>query len=348
MPEVDVLVAGGGPAGMAAAIRAADAGMSVVIAEPKAGPIDKACGEGLMPRTLLALEELGICGLHGAPFRGIRYLSTTQSGAARFSLGPGLGVRRTTLHQAMRDRTEALGVQWIEARITEWSEGPDWIEAAGTRARWLIAADGLQSGIRKHMDVQRPSSLPTRLGVRRHFKATPWSEYVDVHWRAHAEAYVTPVGPDTVGVGILYAPDAVPDGPGTPFERLMTLFPQIAQRLGEPCSSVAGAGPFSQELRTRQQGRVFLVGDASGYVDPMTGEGIRVGLDTAKVAVRGIQDDRPDLYDRAWARATYRYRWMTTAILRIRLIPMLQRLIVPVVARVPWCLRRAIDFLNGP
>ena len=91
-----------------------------------------------------------------------------------------------------------------------------------------------------------------------------------------------------------------------------------------------------------------MVGDAAGYVDPMTGEGIRVSLDTAEVAVQCIQNGCPDQYDKAWARATYRYRWMTTAILKIRLVPSLQRLIVPTVARIPWLLKRALDFLNGP
>ena len=71
--DCDVLVAGGGPAGLAAAIGAARAGRSVVIAEPRAGIIDKACGEGLMPGALARLGALGIESVPGMPFRGIRY-----------------------------------------------------------------------------------------------------------------------------------------------------------------------------------------------------------------------------------------------------------------------------------
>jgi flavin-dependent dehydrogenase len=348
MADADLLVAGGGPAGLAAAIHAAQAGLSVIIAEPKAGEIDKACGEGLMPRARLALQEIGITQLPGMPFAGIRYLSETTSGAARFTLGPGLGVRRTALHGALRTRAHSLGVRWQETRITDWTEDDTGIDAGGIRARWMIAADGLQSQIRKKLGPSRPSRRPERFGVRQHFTTAPWSEFVDVHWRAQVEAYVTPIGPQTVSIGFLFVPDAVPPGPGAPFDRLLTLFPEIAARLGEACTPVAGAGPFTQKPTVRNTGRVILVGDAAGYVDPLTGEGIRMGLDTAKAAVDCIRSGHPEHYGRAWARATWRYRWLTSALLMIRMRPWMQRRIVPTVARMPWMLRRALDFLNGP
>jgi flavin-dependent dehydrogenase len=345
---IDLLVVGGGPVGMAAGIGAAQAGMSVVIAEPQLGDIDKACGEGLMPAALQALDALQVPRPPGVDFVGIRYVSGSRSGAARFTMGPGLGVRRTALHAALRTRAEALGCRWTQSRITDWTEGADWVEAAGFRSRWMIAADGLQSKIRTKLNLGLPSTLPERLGVRRHFQVAPWSEFVDVHWKERAEAYITPVGPQTVGIGILFYPDAVPAGPGTPFDRLLTLFPEIAARLGPPCSAVAGAGPFAQKLRSRRLGRVLLVGDAAGYVDPLTGEGIRLGLDTASAAVDCILADTPERYDRAWRRATWRYRWVTTALLMLRVRPWLRRRMVPTVARMPGLLRRTLDFLNGP
>ena len=344
----DLIVAGGGPAGLAAAIGAVQAGLSVVLMEPRPEVIDKACGEGLMPPTLVALDALGVARPPGIPFAGIRYLEGATSGAARFSLGPGLGVRRTALHGALRQRAQALGVQWIQDRVERWTEGDDWIETNGVRARWMIAADGLQSSIRERLGLSLPPGLPDRLGVRRHFTVAPWSEFVDVHWRERAEAYVTPVGPETVGIGFLFYPDAVPPGPGTPHDRLLTLFPEISERLGPPCTSVAGAGPFVKRLSSRHRGRVLLVGDAAGYMDPLTGEGIRLGLDTAQAAVACILANAPERYERAWRRATWRYRWLTRALLRLRSRPWLRQRLVGTVSRRPWLLRYALDFLNGP
>ena len=100
MTDVDLLVAGGGPVGLAVAIGARAAGLSVAVVEPRAVPVDKACGEGLMPAAVAALGRLGVP-VTGRPFVGIRYLSPGRAVAANFRAGPGLGVRRTTLHAAL-------------------------------------------------------------------------------------------------------------------------------------------------------------------------------------------------------------------------------------------------------
>jgi len=344
----DLLVAGGGPAGLTAAIAGVQAGLSVVVVEPKTAVIDKACGEGLMPPALQALESLGVARPPGIPFQGIRYVDGPITAEGRFTGGPGLGVRRTSLHQALKERAEALGIARVQAKVEEWEEGPDWIEAAGIRARWMIAADGLQSSIRHKLGLHLESRLPPRLGIRRHFKMAPWSEFVEIYWSALAEAYVTPVGPDLVGVALLFYPDAVPTGDGARYDRLLDLFPQLRDRLGSPATPVAGAGPFAQRVARRLCGRVMLVGDAAGYVDPLTGEGIRLGLDTAQAAVRCIRDGAPTRYEREWRRATWRYRWMTVALLQIRSRPWLRRRLVPTLARYPWLMRRALAILNGP
>ena len=94
---IDLIVAGGGPVGLATAITAALAGLEVVIVEPRAGVIDKACGEGLMPQALATLNTLGI-DPDGVDLAGIRYLSGSRAAQAKFRAGPGRGVRRTVLH----------------------------------------------------------------------------------------------------------------------------------------------------------------------------------------------------------------------------------------------------------
>jgi flavin-dependent dehydrogenase len=343
---IDLLVAGGGPAGLTAAIAAAAHGMSVVIAEPQPGPIDKACGEGLMPSVLRHLDALGVARPQGVSFAGITYVQGARRGGASFSMGPGLGVRRTELQRVLQARARALGVRWTAQRVEHWEQGPDWIEAVGFRARWLIAADGLRSGIRERLGLSRPSQNPPRLGTRQHFSVAQVPSSVEVHWHPLAEAYVTPVGPQTVGVAILFSADSVPKGPGTPHERLLSLFPELQGQLGEPSSAPMGAGPFAHQAAAMHHGRILLIGDAAGFVDPLTGEGCRLGILTARSAVECIIDDAPERYDRAWARITWRYRWATRGLLAIGRQPWLRRLIVPAVSCCPRLLGWAIDFLN--
>src|SRR5512135_3069710 len=99
--ETDVFVIGGGPAGLAAAIAARRRGFKVVVADSAQPPIDKACGEGLMPDGVAALARLGVVATisHGFPFHGIRFLEDRSSAAASFPQGHGLGIRRPVLHQ---------------------------------------------------------------------------------------------------------------------------------------------------------------------------------------------------------------------------------------------------------
>lgn len=110
---IDLLVAGGGPAGLAAAIHATLAGMEAVVVEPRPTPVDKACGEGVMPGGVRALHALGV-DPGGRPLRGIRYLDGTHSAEAAFRDGHGLGVRRTELHAALRARADGLGIPVLQ------------------------------------------------------------------------------------------------------------------------------------------------------------------------------------------------------------------------------------------
>src|SRR5712675_409899 len=105
----DVFVIGGGPAGLATAIAARQLGLNVVVADGTKPPIDKPCGEGLMPDGRAALEQLGISipAETGYSFRGIRFVSGELRVDASFPNGMGQGVRRTILHSLMVARAEA-------------------------------------------------------------------------------------------------------------------------------------------------------------------------------------------------------------------------------------------------
>ncbi len=310
---IDVLIAGAGPAGLATAIYAAGAGLSVTILEPRAAPIDKACGEGLMPGAARELAALGV-ELHGNPFHGIRYYDRRGSATAFFRSGPGMGVRRTALHAAMAARVAELGITVTNAGVGEIIQDDRGVEAAGLRARYLVAADGLHSPIRRSLGLQLPPTGRPRWGLRQHFALAPWSDLVEVHWAAESECYITPVAPDLVGVAVLTSVKAS-------LAEQLRAFPRVLARLPSDAiegSTVRGAGPLRQRTRARVQGRVLLVGDASGYVDALTGEGIAVALACARSLVSAIVADRPGDYERAWLRDSRRYRLLTETLLAAR------------------------------
>ncbi|MEU3055586.1 FAD-dependent oxidoreductase, partial [Streptomyces griseus] len=108
---IDILVAGGGPAGLAAAIRAAQAGLEAVVVEPRTAPVDKACGEGIMPGGVAALRDLGVR-VTGHELRGIRYTDGRRSAEAAFRGGPGAdgsdSVHTTSLSAGSRLRVTPL------------------------------------------------------------------------------------------------------------------------------------------------------------------------------------------------------------------------------------------------
>ncbi|MGW3625156.1 NAD(P)/FAD-dependent oxidoreductase [Streptomyces sp. NPDC000880] len=325
---IDVLVAGGGPAGLAAAIHAALAGLEAVVVEPRAAPVDKACGEGVMPGGVAALRALGV-EVTGRELCGIRYLDGAVRAEAAFRDRRGLGIRRTALHTALRQRALGLGVRMLLGKVGEVHQDTDTVTAAGTTARWLIAADGLHSPLRRSLGLELPGLAHGRYGLRRHYRVEPWTDFVEVHWSAHGEAYVTPVGDDLVGVAVL-------SRSRRGYDEHLANFPALTASLHGPAATeVRGAGPLRQRVRRRVAGRVLLVGDAAGYVDALTGEGIALALATAGAAIRCLATGRPEDYERAWARLTRRHRLLTGALLAASRSPRTARLIVPAASRMP-------------
>lgn len=339
---IDLLIAGGGPAGLATAIRGAMAGLEVVVAEPRRAPIDKACGEGLMPGAVRELAELGVPAA-GHAFHGIRYVDgvTGRRAEGLFRDGPGLGVRRTDLHAALASRADQLGVRVIAQRLSQVRQDDRCVTAAGLTARYLVAADGLHSPLRRELALTAPPApgRPARYGLRRHYRVEPWSSLVEVHWSAHAEAYVTPLSPDRVGVAVLTARHA-------PFETHLADFPLLSSRLaGAEGGPVRGAGPLRQECRSRMAGRVLLVGDAAGYVDALTGEGLTLALTAAGALVRCVEAGRPQAYEAAWRELSRGYRTLTASLLWARQHPRLANRIVPLAARMPRLFTQAVNLL---
>jgi menaquinone-9 beta-reductase len=283
----DVLIVGGGPAGLATAIEARRAGLTARVVDRARPPIDKACGEGLMPDAAARLAELGVELPAGAGFRfrGIRYLDGPLVATGDFPRGAGLGVRRLDLHAALVRRAAEVGAA-LDWETTVRALQPDGIETdrGPLRARWVVGADGLLSRVRRWAGLEAAPAPRRRFGVRRHFRIAPWSDYVEVYWGPGCEAYVSPVAPDLVGVACLWS------GAAAGFDDLLARFPPLAARLaGAPeASRDRGAGPLEQRVRRAWRGRVALVGDAAGYLDAITGEGIAVALHQARALAAAL------------------------------------------------------------
>ncbi len=314
---IDVLVVGGGPIGLACAIEARLSGLSVRVVEPRSGPIDKACGEGLMPGALAALERLGVEPA-GHIITGISYQSGDQRVDHRFRHRVGRGVRRTILHEALTERALLVGVEVAHGKVDAVEQRPEFVVAHRTdgtheSASWMLACDGLHSSTRELVGLGAPPRHGARrFGLRRHFAVAPWNDLVEVHWTPKAELYVTPVGDNEVGVAVLGAQH-------TDYDEAIRSVPVLAERLRDHATttSTRGAGPFRQRTRARTAGRVLLVGDASGYVDAITGEGIRVGLAQARTAIESIVAADPRLYEREWKRVTRDFRVLTSGLVRL-------------------------------
>ncbi|AYG78697.1 Menaquinone reductase [Streptomyces hundungensis] len=337
----DLLIAGGGPAGLATALYAARAGLDVVVAEPRPAPVDKACGEGLMPGAVRALDALGLK-VPGLPITGIRYVQGRLRAQAEFRQGPGLGARRTGLHGALHQAVVDAGVPVLPLRIGEVEQDGMSVAVPGTglRAKWLVAADGLHSPLRRSLDLNVKSAAAPRYGLRRHYAVAPWSSYVEVHWGPQGEAYVTPLGPQLVGVALLTSRRA-------PYAAQLAAFPELTARLPESAAvtSVRGAGPLRQRSRTRCHGRVLLVGDAAGYVDALTGEGVSLALGAAEALVRNVHRGTPGRYEDDWSRVTRRHRLLTELLVRTRHHATLAPLIVPAATRLPRVFAAAVNAL---
>ncbi|HIZ34766.1 MAG TPA: NAD(P)/FAD-dependent oxidoreductase [Candidatus Ruania gallistercoris] len=338
--STEVLVVGGGPIGLAAAIEARRAGWDTVVVEPRSTPIDKACGEGLMPGAVRALHQLGV-DPPGHPIAGISYRDGRQRADHRFRSGPGRGVRRTVLQQALAVRVQQLGIPMVRARAERVDAEPGGVLAAGISARWLLACDGLHSPTRRRLGLDQPHSRARsrrRFGIRQHFRVPAWTSLVEVHWGSGVEAYVTPVGVDEVGVALL-------GPPGLDYQAELARFPELSARLrgAHPLGPVRGAGPLRQRSRRRTAGPVRLVGDASGYVDALTGEGIRVGLAQARAAVATLEQNS-SAYEREWSRATRSYRVLTSGLVRWASSPA-RGAIVAVATRLPGLYGAIVDRL---
>jgi flavin-dependent dehydrogenase len=321
----DVFVIGGGPAGLATAIAARHKGLTVTLAESQHPPIDKACGEGMLPDGFPAVRAIGLELEKSEHYsiRGIRFCSENASVASDFPREPGMGVRRITLHREMVKLAEDHGVD------LQW--GRPIGDLSTIQARWIIGADGGSSRVRSWAGLDSAKRDTHRYGFRLHFRLRPWSEYVEVHWGAGCQIYVTPVADDEVGIALLTSDSKVR------VREALRQFPDLMARLkGVPESSVErGAATSMRQLRRVVNGNIALVGDASGSVDAITGEGLCLGFHQALALADAMASGDLSNYEIAHRKLARRPRFMANLLLAMDKWPPVRKCVFSVMTAYP-------------
>lgn len=298
--DAEVIVVGGGLAGSATALAFSRAGHDVIVLERGQFPRSKVCGEGLFPNGVAALRRYGVVPPAGSrPFLGIRFSSGEVTATGRFPHGEvGVGLRRTDLDALLfATASQAPRVQvrqhTIVRGVTRERDGWTVHTATGTvRAPLLVGADGLHSQVRRWVGLDRPGRGRKRYGVRAHFKLAAGAtdpEWVDVFRLDGGELYVTPTAPGEINVAALCEHATMAGFKGDPTAGLLRWIascPPLAERIGEGVDQARVCGPLRQRARAAAADGVMLVGDAAGFLDGITGEGMSLALHAAEHAAR--------------------------------------------------------------
>lgn len=322
---------------MAAAIAARLKGLDVVVADSAHPPIDKACGEGLMPDSLDALRRLGICfdPDQSFVFRGIRFIGDGGSAAADFPHEPGIAVRRVRLHQLLLERAQELGVQlrW-RSHVTGFHD---------IRAKWIVGADGQNSRVRRWAGLDGARSESFRYGFRRHYRLRPWTDFMEIYWGPGCQMYVTPVGAGEACVALITR------DPHQRMDAAMPHFPELARRLegAAVTSGERGAVTATRRLKRVYRGNVALIGDASGSVDAITGEGMSLAFRQALVLADALAEGDLRQYQQAHRQMARRPVYMAQLMLLLDRVPLARPHVLRLFAAQPVIFQRLLAVHAG-
>ncbi len=301
-----------------------------------------------MPDACRDLAALGVnCEPdEGVRFRGIRFTNWTDSQqvsvTGNFAAEEGIGIRRTRLHALLTNRALEIGVRlrW-KTHVALGSSVSLANEAC--RYRYLVGADGQSSRVRKWADLGRGRLTSKRFGFRRHYRIAPTSNYVEVHWCALGQVYITPVARNEICVA------AVTRHSSLHVQEIIATIPRLQELLlsKEPSTLERGALTTTYRLRQVVKDNVALVGDASGSVDAVTGEGLALGFRQASLLSRSLQRGSLEYYAAEHEKTMQMPRRMAQALLLMDAHPFLRKSVMRVLASSPDLFRGLLQVHMG-
>jgi geranylgeranyl reductase family protein len=308
----DVVVAGGGPAGAAVACFLAQRGHDVLLLDAARFPRDKVCGESVSPEAWRLLDAMGaadrVRSLSPHPLRGMRLVSpdgTAFRGEYRGRDRPGFAVRRLALDEALLTAARDAGVEVREgARVTGLVRESGTVagvvaqtggEARTTRARVTIGADGRRSVVARSLGLLREHPRMRRFAVRGYWEGVEaLGDVGEMHVGGGGYCGVAPLSPTLANVAfVLDRREMAPAGGDLEAfyrDALRRRWPRLAERLegGRLAFPPRAIGPLALDCRAVTAPGAVLVGDAAGFYDPFTGEGVTLALRTAELAAAAI------------------------------------------------------------
>ncbi len=305
-----VVIAGAGPAGAACAALLAREGIDVVLLDAQRFPRFKACGEFMSPQCIPLLEQLGAArALERAGARAVRGMELVghgkrasgrfvDIGRARAPVEHGWALRREVFDAELVAHARRVGVQVFEGwrvigveRAANGSvsgvlvRGPSG-ERRAIAADWTIGADGLRSQVAAELGVQREDTTLRRIALTTRYRDVDIGSIAQAHFFEGGYFALAPVDQGLVSVNLvlfedLYQREAL--ARDALFDAWVERIPSVRAALvaGERVDPLRGLGPLARKTTQQTFDGAALVGDACGYVDPLTGEGIFFALEGA-------------------------------------------------------------------
>ncbi len=318
-----------------------------MLADGAKPPIDKACGEALMPDAVAAVQELGVAlpAANSFPVRGVRFLSSGLSAEADFpSDRESLSIRRIVLHDLLTEHAAELGVDLLwQSAVTQISGDVVCLGDRKIRASWIVGADGSNSRVRKWANLESHLSTGLRYSFRRHYRVTPWTDRMEIYWGKRSQGYMTAVNGEEICVAVasrqpeLRLDNSLPD------------FPELNARLAgaESSSAERGALTSNRNLKRVWRGNVALVGDASGTVDAITGDGLGLSFRQALVLASSLRSGNLVRYEAAHRSLALRPWLMARLMLTLDGRPRFQHRTIGVFRKHPEIFRKLLALHVG-
>jgi geranylgeranyl reductase family protein len=311
----DVLVVGAGPAGSAAAAALALAGRDVLLVESHAHPRPKACAEYASPRIAEELARLGLADdawrRDARPVRGMRVIRGADSVEMTYHDAGGRraawGLDRERFDALLARHAVGSGARLMERTALDdvhWRGGQDASggrvtgatlrTAAGrltARCRWLIGADGARSRVAQRVSVELGAGRVRRLGLVAHYEGVPeLADHGEMHVARGYYIGLAPLAGDRLNVGMALPLDGDRRSAEERFSAAIDGLPAVAERLRgrRRLTPIRGASPIGHRVRSSAGRGWMLIGDAAGFIDPFTGEGIYRALRSARAAAEAL------------------------------------------------------------